>query len=425
MTTAIGIGAGAGAAQLGLGYGLGIVAWLPSTETAGQNAWLVSLAWVVWLAGTSAAIGAICADRLSTRVPSTVEGGRSRTGHAVDFAWRVVIALAAAIGALITVPLVAVPARAALRGDNFVPQVTAAGYAVVGVIVGVVVAIGAVSARAVARNVIATVAWLWTLAVIAVVDGVRGGDALGTAQLAVWDFTHGHGTVRGIFDWPSTTLMLGSALVIGALAAWLGTRRGDGRVGVAVSGGFGPLLVAAAYFLTAPRMLGVDAKQLSAFLIAPYAVLTGLAGSVLVTALTSRGRGDSATTGEPTTEADGALADWARSLSDVDMSDRDGDDDPVGAGSADRTEDLSKEAYGSARSYGTDPGARAYATDSGDVDTSGAGIAAVGTARPAKSAIKSTTTGTGRAAVKDPLWPESAKPASGRRSGRRGDPPKR
>ncbi len=80
--------------------------------------------------------------------------------------------------------------------------------------------------------------------------------------------------------------MMGSALLIGALAAWPASRRGDSRVGVAVSGAFGPLVVAAAYFLAAPKLVGVQAdEQLSAYLIAPYAVVAGLAGSVLLVAL--------------------------------------------------------------------------------------------------------------------------------------------
>jgi hypothetical protein len=80
--------------------------------------------------------------------------------------------------------------------------------------------------------------------------------------------------------------MMGAALNIGVLAAVPAGRRGDNRVGVAVSGAVGPLVVAAAYFLAAPRLVGVRAdEQLSAYLIAPYAVIAGLAGSVLLSGL--------------------------------------------------------------------------------------------------------------------------------------------
>jgi hypothetical protein len=57
-------------------------------------------------------------------------------------------------------------------------------------------------------------------------------------------------------------------------------------VGIALSGAIGPLMVAAAYLLTAPRLVGVRANaQISAYLTAPYAVIAGLAGSVLVVVL--------------------------------------------------------------------------------------------------------------------------------------------
>jgi hypothetical protein len=55
---------------------------------------------------------------------------------------------------------------------------------------------------------------------------------------------------------------------------------------VAVSGAFGPLVVASAYFLATPKLVGAQAdEQLSAFLVAPYAVIAGLAGSVLLAAI--------------------------------------------------------------------------------------------------------------------------------------------
>ena len=56
----------------------------------------------------------------------------------------------------------------AVRQDNFAPQVTAAGYAVVGVVVGLLIAVAALNARAVAANVMASTAYLWALAIVAV-----------------------------------------------------------------------------------------------------------------------------------------------------------------------------------------------------------------------------------------------------------------
>jgi hypothetical protein len=397
ITTAIGVAAGAGAAQLGLGYGLGIVAWIPDTAGNNSRAYLLSLCWVLWIGGTSTVIGAVCADRLGSRSASTVDGDAPRGARALDIAWRVVTALAAAIGALITVPLVAVPARAAHRPDNFLPQVTAGGYAIVGVIVGLLVAIAALSARAVAANAIASVSWMWVLAVISVVDGLRTSSDLGTAQLAVWDLTIGSNLIRNMYDWPSAVLMLGAALVIGVLAAWPASRRGDARIAVALSGFTGPLLVAAAYVLTAPGLSGVDARQLSAIVIAPWAVLAGLAGSVLIAAVGApRAAREPKPPREPKMgrrEEEAALSDWAQALSSMDK--EHGEAAPGEEARDSRSGELDEDSYAPPRAYESDPSARAYATDS--VEASESGSAGGGTA---------TTT-----SVKEPLWPEQTKPA--------------
>ncbi|GIJ66332.1 hypothetical protein Voc01_012490 [Virgisporangium ochraceum] len=281
--TAVAIAAGAGAAQLGIGYGLGIVAWLPAVEPDnGRVPWLASLAWVVWIAATSTVLGAVTAHMLAGRGDSHPD---SLDGFVLG-AWRAALVFAAAIGALVVVPLVAVPARAAETPDNFAPEWTAAGYVVLGVIIGLLTAVGALTARAVAANVVATAAYIWLLAVISVTDNLRQGDEPVLAQLAFWEFNGGP-QVRG-FYMPGVVVMLVAAAAIGFLAAWRAGRRGDSRVGVAISGAVGPLLVAAAYLLAAPQFAGednVDISQWSAAMFAPYAVIAGLAGSVLVAAI--------------------------------------------------------------------------------------------------------------------------------------------
>jgi hypothetical protein len=291
IATAIGAAAGAGAAQLGLGYGLGIIVWLPATNDAGEATWVASLAWALWIAATSTVAGAICADRLFD--PAPFADGPDRPPSPAPLATalgRTTLAVASAIGALVTVALVAVPARAATRADTFSPQTIAAGYAVLGVLLGLGTALWALSSRAVARNVIATVGWLWLLAVITVIDGVLSGRRLAAAQLGVWQITDDSARFwfRDHFYWPGAALSLGSALVIGALAARPAARLNSARVGAVVSGGAGPLLVAAAYFLAAPRLVGIRAEQLSAHLIAPYAVIAGIAGSAIVAGLAQR-----------------------------------------------------------------------------------------------------------------------------------------
>jgi hypothetical protein len=276
--TAIGVAAGAGAAQWGLAYGLSIVAWQPVRDGIGEGLWSSGLTWVLWIGATSTVLGAVCAARLGTRAAATGQVARGPS-----LVWRTAMALAAAIGALVTGPLVMLPARAAQRADTFQPEVTAGAYTVVGVVVGLVVAVVAVNVRVIAANIVATTAWVWVLAAVSVVDAVRAGRAVGTAQLAAWQFTD-RGWFRDTVYLPGALLMLGGALLVGVVSALPADRRTDNRVGIAISGTFGPLLVAAAYFFTAPRP-AAWAEQLSAYLFAPYAVIGGLAGSVLVAVL--------------------------------------------------------------------------------------------------------------------------------------------
>ncbi|MCL7459285.1 hypothetical protein ACIBVK_05470 [Micromonospora echinofusca] len=288
IATAVGVAAGAGAAQLGFGYGLGIINWAPADASAGATAWVAGLIWATWIAAASTVFGAVCAQRLRDRAPAP-DADPAPAGPGGGALGSVALAVAAGVGALITVLLVAVPAREAVA-DTGSPRNVAAAYAAVGVLVGVLTAVWALRSRAAATNVIATVGWLWLLAVIAVVDGVLAGRGLTSAQLGIWQLGPDDGRywIRDYFYWPGALLSLGSALVIGALAARRDARDPERRVGAAASGAAGPLLVATAYFLAVPRLTAISPEQVSAHLIAPYAVIIGVGGAVLVTGLAQR-----------------------------------------------------------------------------------------------------------------------------------------
>lgn len=287
---ALGVAAGAGAAQLGFGYGLGIINWAPTGTVRVESAWVASLAWATWIAATSVIAGAVCAQRL-----------RGGGDEPVGVLPRLGLALAAGVGALVTVLLVAVPARAARVPDTTAPQTVAAAYAVAGLVLGVLLATWALHTRAAATNLIATTGWLWLLAVVSVVDGVLSGRGLTTAQLGIWQISADSARfwIRDYFYWPGALLSLGSALVIGVLAARRATRSPRVRVGAAASGAAGPLLVALAYLLAVPRLAGIAAEQLSAHLIAPYAVIAGVGGSMLMAALAQRADRRGGTEAEP------------------------------------------------------------------------------------------------------------------------------
>ncbi|WP_436837777.1 hypothetical protein [Micromonospora chersina] len=277
---ALGVAAGTGAAQLGFGYGLGIINWAPAGAARVEAAWVASLAWATWISATSVIAGAVCAQRLRGADDDEPAGTLPRLG----------LALAAGVGALITVLLVAVPARAARVPATSSPQAVAAGYAVAGLVLGVLLATWALHTRAAAVNLVATTGWLWLLAVVSVLDGVLSGRGLSTAQLGIWQISADSGGfwIRDYFYWPGALLSLGSALLIGILAARGAVRAPERRIGAAASGAAGPLLVALAYLLAVPRLAGIAAEQVSAHLIAPYAVIAGIGGSVLVAALAQR-----------------------------------------------------------------------------------------------------------------------------------------
>jgi hypothetical protein len=277
---ALGVAAGTGAAQLGFGYGLGIINWAPAGAARVDAAWVASLAWATWISATSVIAGAVCAQRLRGADDDEPAGSLPRLG----------LALAAGVGAVVTVLLVAVPARVARVPDTSSPQAVAAGYAAAGLVLGVLLATWALHTRAAATNLIATTGWLWLLAVVSVVDGVLSGRGLTTAQLGIWQISADSGRfwIRDYFYWPGALLSLGSALLIGVLAARRAVRVPERRVGAAASGAAGPLLVALAYLLAVPRLAGIAAEQVSAHLIAPYAVIAGIGGSALMAALAQR-----------------------------------------------------------------------------------------------------------------------------------------
>ncbi|MFI6331313.1 hypothetical protein ACIBBG_23780 [Micromonospora chersina] len=277
---ALGVAAGTGAAQLGFGYGLGIINWAPAGAARVEAAWVASLAWATWISATSVIAGAVCAQRLRGADDEEPAGPLPRLS----------LALAAGVGALITVLLVAVPARAARVPATSSPEAVAAGYAVAGLVLGVLLATWALHTRAAAVNLVATTGWLWLLAVVSVLDGVLSGRGLTTAQLGIWQISADSGRfwIRDYFYWPGALLSLGSALLIGILAARGAVRAPERRVGAAASGAAGPLLVALAYLLAVPRLAGIAAEQVSAHLIAPYAVIAGVGGSALVAALAQR-----------------------------------------------------------------------------------------------------------------------------------------
>ncbi|WP_433372642.1 Hansenula MRAKII killer toxin-resistant protein 1 [Actinoplanes sp. CA-142083] len=269
VATAAGVAAGTGAAQLGLGYGLGVIVW-PVTVTEDRSEWLGSLGWATWITASATVFGAVIASRL---------GGAQ--APRLTWPWRVAFAASAGVGALVAVALIALPARSAVRLDAHSPQMIAASYALLGVLLGAIVAYWAVCSRPVAANLIATAAWLWALAITAIIVELSVNRDSAT-YLSSWQFAEPTIAARyGVISWPSALLTLSAAFLIGVIAVIPAVRRGDLGLGAATSGAVGPLLVAVSFLALSPRLTGTPAAIESAYLIAPYAVLAGLAGSAL------------------------------------------------------------------------------------------------------------------------------------------------
>jgi hypothetical protein len=287
VAVATGVAAAAGAAQLGLAYGTGVISWPLSAGEAAEQSWVTSLTWASWIAATSAIAGAVVAVRLRTAASHPAEA----PDRVSRLLWRLVLVVAAAIGAMITVLLTAVPAREAAVSMAASPPAVVAGYAVFGVLLGLLLALGALASRAVAANLIATAAWLWVLAVVVVGEAVVAGRDLPAVPLGFWDLDLGEFWFRNIL-FPDSAIPLGAALIIGALAALPAVRRGDHPIGVVISGATGPLLVVAAYLLAQPDLTALAAADASRHLAAPYLVLAGLAGSLLITAAGPRAATD-------------------------------------------------------------------------------------------------------------------------------------
>jgi hypothetical protein len=282
IAVAAGVAAAAGAAQLGMAYGTGVISW-PQVGEAADQAWNASLAWAVWIAASSTIAGAVVAARLrgSDAEPA---GDPDRVSRVL---WRMVLVVAAAIGALITVLLTAVPAREVVTSTATSPPSVVAGFAVLGVLLGLLLATGALAARAVAANLIATAGWLWLLAVVAVSQAVATGRDLPHVPLGFWHLDSDEYWFRNIL-FPDAGITLAAALVLGALAALPAARRGDHPVGIVASGAAGPLLLVVAYLVAQPDLTGAAAADLSRHLVVPYLVLVGLAGSLLITTVRPR-----------------------------------------------------------------------------------------------------------------------------------------
>ena len=264
------------AAQLGLGDALGILDW---DATPSTPAWSALKTWVAFCYAVSVAVGALV-GRLPIR----------RTPSGEGLGARIVAGLAAVVGAAATIGLAWLKTQDLAPSTNVDPAldipITAAG----GVLVGLVLALLALSATPVAAGIATTTAWLWLLAVVSAVSGIVNGEP-GTPRLGVPDMP----SLLPEAVWSGPRSVIGVAAVIGLVVAGISRARHAGRFGVAFAGFGGPAALAAAYLVAGPGSGADRAVQAEPWLAALLATVAGLVASVLVA---FPGRRAAAATGE-------------------------------------------------------------------------------------------------------------------------------
>jgi hypothetical protein len=265
----LGAGALAGAGQLGLAYGLGILRLTRVVDVTARDQWMAQLAWVAWIAMTSAVVGGMV--------------GRLTLPRGAGAFTRLIAAVAAALGSAVVVPLTMEPARTA-RIDGVRPVFIIGVCAALGAAIGIVAAYAAI-ARAVARwNLTAMGVAVWVIAIASVAPSLSPSDPLPAVRLGVFDasfLSHSVTQRTALFTMPAVALICGIAVGVAA------RRRAMSTLGVALSGLAGPALLTMAYLVAGPGS-GDQRYQVVPYWAAMTAAGAGVLGSVLVAVL-SRG----------------------------------------------------------------------------------------------------------------------------------------
>jgi hypothetical protein len=247
------------AAQLGAADALGILPWDGPHD---DQAWTTLLTWVAFTFASAALAGALFGRAAFRRV-------RGRDGVGA----RVVASVTGAAGAAAVIGLAWLPAQDVRPPVNVNPGLVVSITAAAGVLVGLVLALLALSIRPLAAGVLTTVAWVWLLAVGAAVAGLASGEPYPAPRVGVPDAP----SLIAPSAWTGPRVMIIVAAVLGLVVAVVARARGTSRLSTAVSGFGGPALVAAAYLIAGPGQ-----NQGEPYLSALLGVVAGLAASAIV-----------------------------------------------------------------------------------------------------------------------------------------------
>jgi hypothetical protein len=279
----VGVAAIAVAAQLGIGNALGIVRWDAAFDNGSTAAWRALLTWVAFVYAVAVVAGALVgrravrrpnrADRLSARIAAT---------------------LAAALGATAAIAVAWLPARGVRAPLGVNPGLVVTITAVAGIVAGVAIALIVLSSSPIAGGFRATVAWVWLLGTGSAAAGLAASEPLPAPRLAMLDAP---GLVPAQW-WSGPALMVMIAAAVGLGVAGYARWAGAHKLGAAMCGGVGPVVVAAAYLVGGP---GGGSAQLAPYQASLAATGAGLVASILV-ALPRFGRAP-ASAPSPTTVA--------------------------------------------------------------------------------------------------------------------------
>jgi len=237
------------------------VRWDREFPTPGP--WHAQLTWVAFLASAAVVAGGYAGSWAARR------NGLERT-----VAVRVAIALTAAVGALVLMPLVARPAGAARPVESGDPRLAAILTVVAGLLVGVVAAFAALSVPAVSGSIVTTVLWLWIVALISAASTLGGGASWADARLGLLP-------AEGV--WVPLVLLVPAVLIAFGVAG-IARFGGSPPWAVGACGAAGPALVGLAYLIAGPGG-GSDG---TAYRCALLAILAGVAVSVTVAVVRRR-----------------------------------------------------------------------------------------------------------------------------------------
>ena len=264
MRNSFGVGAVLAAAQVGVGSGLGVLDW-PLSFSAIRG-WGQLLTWVAFIFAVGVAGGAVVGRRALRRPRPTLT------------IWtRAAAAGASGLGSAAAFPLVWIPVRVNQPTVDLAAEVTMAVTAGIGALVGMVLAVIALSWKPVASGVAVSAAWVWLFALISV--GLAAKDHVRvTPRLGMIDAPQ---ALASDAWWLGPYLMVGVAALLGLLVAAVAGWKGAGWVGIALSGLAGPGLVASAYLITGWGVSG-NGEDLAPYVASLLAVCSGVLASTAV-----------------------------------------------------------------------------------------------------------------------------------------------